>query len=355
MKKVVIILCLIFSLSGCTIVSKNVPNKTGDSVAKIPSDNKSVEVVEPEEVKVKIMAVGDIMTSRTVGQKMLKHGYDYPFLKTGSLLSEADLTFGNLETAITPGKVVTTGEMMFRSDPEVAKTLKDVGFDIVSLANNHTPNYGQKGLLDTYKLLDEQKVEYIGAGKDLAEARQLKITEVKGVKIGWLAYNADDVVPTNYQASDKRAGTVFMDVESMKKDVLSAKKQVDLVFVSMHAGTEYTAIPNKMQSDFARSAIDAGADLIIGHHPHVVQHLEKYKNKFIIYSLGNFVFDQMWSEPTRRGLAVEITANKNKVEQLRFIPVIIDDYSQPRPALDPEAKVIIKSLNYDLDKDLVAN
>lgn len=354
MKKILVLLCLIFSLSGCTIVSKNISNETGNSVSNISANNKPVEVIEPEEVRVKIMAVGDIMTSRTVGQKMLKNGYEYPFLKTSSLLSEADLTFGNLETAITPGKIVTTGEMMFRSDPEVAKTLKDFGFDIVSLANNHTPNYGQKGLLDTFKFLAEQKIDYIGAGKDLAEARQLKITEVKGIKIGWLAYNADDVVPISYQASDKRAGTVFMDVELMKSDVLAAKEQVDLVFVSMHAGTEYTAVPNKMQTDFARAAIDVGADLIIGHHPHVVQHLEKYKDKFIIYSLGNFVFDQMWSEPTRRGLAMEISATKNKVEQLRFVPIMIDDYSQPRLATEKESEIIIKSLNFELKDNLVA-
>ena len=356
-KKIWFLIFLIL-LTGCALqktTTFNYPKKELSVVASTSTATTTMEVTKAEvKSQIKILAVGDIMTSRVVEQKMKAKGFAYPFAKLNDSLSAADVTFANLETSITPGAKVNTGEMMFRADPQTAVQLKDAGIDIVSLANNHTPNYGQKGLLDTFKYLDEQGIKYIGAGKNISEARQLKITETNGIKIGWLAYNADDVVPASYQASSKLAGTVFMDVDKMRTDVASAKKQVDLVFVSMHAGTEYTEVPNSMQVDFAHAAIDAGADLIIGHHPHVVQHLEKYKDKFIIYSLGNFIFDQMWSEPTRHGLMVEVMASKSQVNELKFTPIVIDDYSQPRLATEKESVPILKSLDYELDEGNVA-
>jgi poly-gamma-glutamate synthesis protein (capsule biosynthesis protein) len=334
-------------LCGCVGPQLKINNKTFLPTA----NNNNQQAIDKTNATTTILALGDIMTSRVVGQKMLKHGYDYPFIKVKDLLAGADITFANLETSITPGRQVLTGEMMFRSDIEVATILKRYGISIVSLANNHTPNYGQNGLLDTFKYLSEAGVEYVGAGKNIDEAKKLKITKVNKIKIGWLAYNADDVVPASYQASDKRPGTIFMDIEKMKQDIISARPQADLLFVSMHAGAEYTELPNKTQIEFAHAAIDAGADLIIGHHPHVVQHLEKYKDKFIIYSLGNFIFDQMWSLPTRQGMAVKILINEKNIKALQFFPIMIEDYCQPRLADKNESPSILKALNYSLTEN----
>ena len=134
----------------------------------------------------------------------------------------------------------------------------------------------------------------------------------------------------------------------MKEDVTKAKAQADLVIVSMHAGVEYQALPSQSQINCARAAIDAGSSLVIGHHPHVVETLEHYKNGWIIYSLGNFVFDQMWSQETREGLIAKIFLDSQGVTSLEFIPVTIDDYSQPRLAEGIEKDVILKGLRFEL-------
>ena len=290
----------------------------------------------PKQLKkdtVTLMAVGDIMLSRVVGQKMVEYqDYNYPFLKTADILKKADLTFGNLETAITPGKPVLTSEMHFRADPEAVAGLVYAGFDVMSLANNHTLNFGQSGLKDTFKYLSESDIDYVGAGENLEKARQPIIKKVNDISIAFWAFS-DSQWP-GFSAGTDYGGVAVMDIDFLRQDIKRIGDGVDVKIVSMHAGTEYETTPNNRQIEFARRAIDAGADLIIGHHPHVVQTVEQYHNGWIIYSLGNFVFDQMWSEATREGLIAKIILNKQGVKDIEFIPVIIEDYSQPRLVTD---------------------
>jgi poly-gamma-glutamate synthesis protein (capsule biosynthesis protein) len=200
-------------------------------------------------------------------------------------------------------------------------------------------------------LLEEANIAYAGAGKNAVAARQPAILERGGLSIAFLAYNDTDVVPDSYSAESERPGTVFMDIDPMKADVAMAKNLADLVIVSMHSGTEYQSTPNRRQEEFARAAVDAGADLIIGHHPHVVQTVERYHGKYIVYSLGNFIFDQMWSRETREGMTLRVTMDGSGVTDLQFIPVVIDDYAQPRPATAVEAEPILKRLGVELDSE----
>lgn len=295
---------------------------------------------------VTLLAVGDIMLSRNVAAKMVKYqNWTYPFLKTANLLKSADITFGNLETAITAGRTIKTGEMVFRTDPKAVEGLKFAGFDVLSLANNHTPNFGETGLKDTFQYLSAAGIAYIGAGENIAAARQPVIKEVQGLEFAFLAYNDNNVVPPSYFAGDQRAGTVFMDREKMKEDVFKAKQTADFVIVSMHAGVEYQPKASERQKDFARQAIEAGAALVLGHHPHVIEPMEKYKDGYIFYSLGNFIFDQMWSLPTRQGLMATITFTPSGISEITYQPVIIEDYAQPRLANDQEAAAILKLLD----------
>ncbi|MFA6550379.1 MAG: CapA family protein [Candidatus Gracilibacteria bacterium] len=281
--------------------------------------------------KVSMIAVGDIMLSRVVGQKMRTNkNYEYPFLKTAEYLKTADFAFGNLETAITPGREIVTGDMEFRADIETAPVLKKMNFEVVSLANNHTPNFGQKGLKDTFENLDKAGVKFAGAGLNKTAAAAPVYFEKNGFKFAFLAYNDLDVVPKSYFAWDTNAGTNPMYKEEMIEAVKDAKNNADFVIVSMHSGIEYKPHPSVRQTDFAHAAIDAGAELVIGHHPHVIQDVEKYKGKYILYSLGNFVFDQMWSRETREGLTAKIDFTKTGVASINFEPVLIEDYSQPR-------------------------
>ncbi len=180
-------------------------------------------------------------------------------------------------------------------------------------------------MTDTFKILKDSGIEYIGAGNNFSEARAAKIIKKNGVRFGFLAY----AYPTDlYLASSSTPGMANMDIEAMKKDIAELKKSADVAVVEMHAGAEYTNLPNSQQKNFARAAIDAGADLVVGHHPHWVQITEVYKDKPILYSLGNLVFDQMWSMETRQGAIAVATFKDKKLAGFKIIPIRIDDYGQ---------------------------
>lgn len=290
-----------------------------------------------------LIAVGDMMLSRTVAKRMREHGADYPFLETQTFLNSADITFGNLETPITPGEPVKAFEMSFRADPEAARALKNAGFDVVSLANNHTPNFGAQGLEDTFGYLRDEGIAYVGAGMNATEAAQPALVSANGIRFAFLAYNDDDVVPREYEATEA-PGTAFMRIERMQEGVRRADVYADIVIVSMHSGTEYEPEPNPSQVEFARAAIDAGADMVIGHHPHVVQTMEYYKDRPIFYSLGNFVFDQMFSRETREGLAIKAVFSKEGLKDISYHPVLIEDYAQPRLLEGDDMEAVIARL-----------
>ena len=299
--------------------------------------------------EVSLIVVGDISYSRGVERIVIKeNNINYPFLKIQDYLKGADLVFGNLETPITQGAEIPDFEMIFRSNPGTEQALKQAGFSVLSLANNHTPNFGEKGLKDTFNFLENAGVKYVGAGQNKQEAYQPVYIEKKGIKFAFLAYNDTDVVPAFYEASTNRAGTAFMRQEKMTEAVKETKQEADFVIISMHAGIEYSDKPNDSQISFARAAIDARADLVIGHHPHVVQTLERYKDKYIFYSLGNFVFDQPQSEETKEGLAIKIYFAKNGINKISFLPVVMENLAQPRIANKNEADKILQRLNFSL-------
>lgn len=290
--------------------------------------------VSEESQEVSLMAVGDIMLSRDVATKIKEHqDYKYPFLKTAGLLKTADLTIGNLENPITPGRSIQTNEMVFRADPEVVEGLTSAGFDLLSLANNHILNFGTKGLNDTFRYLKGAKIDFIGAGEKDSDAYQPLIREVKGIKFAFLGYSYTD-----------SPLVAFMDLTKMEQAVRQAKEKTDFVVVTIHAGSEYQFFPNNQQQTFAHLAIESGAALVVGHHPHVVQTLEKYQEGYIIYSLGNFIFDQMWSQETREGLMTSIVFKKEGIKQMEFYPVIIENFAQPRVAKENERESILARL-----------
>lgn len=291
-----------------------------------------------------LIAVGDIMLSRDVERAIKRHGVDYPFTKIQGILKEGDIVFGNLETSVTPGREILVNEMRFRSQPAALQGLVNANVSIVSLANNHVPDFGTKGVLDTVRYLDDAGIRHVGAGKDIEDALAPAFINVKGTTLAFLAFNDHDVVPDSYGASVMRPGTSLMDIDRMKNAVKKAKEHADIVVVSMHSGIEYTAKPNTSQQNFAHAAIDAGAELVLGHHPHVVQTAEKYHGKFIFYSLGNFIFDQIWSEETKRGLGLKITMTSEGVQSVDFFPVYMRQLGQPEPADTTRAKEILARL-----------
>ncbi len=305
---------------------------------------------------IELLFGGDIMLSRVVDQKMAKYqDYDWPLKKLSGLMSGADLTAVNLESPFTYGKnhLVLTGSFSFNADPKSVSTLKSAGVDLVSLANNHFANQGEKGMRDTFSVLKNNGIKYAGAGNNSQEAYRGEVIEVRNKKIGFLAfaYPNDSSI-----AGDKSPGMVNMDLVKAKKAIEVMKNEADFVVVMMHAGIEYVNKPNEQQKQFARMSIDSGADLVIGHHPHWVQTTEIYKAKPIIYSLGNLVFDQMWSRETAQGALADVKLeplNENlKVKEIKIIPIKISDFGQAALATSTsEKQEILKRMG--LNKELI--
>lgn len=330
---------LVFSLINCGCLSG------ADRFSQFRKAKSSLPVRSPE---ISLIAVGDVMLARGVASAMDKHGRDFPFAGIKEQLKDADIVFGNLESPITNARPKYSSRMIFCAAPGLEQDLKKANFSVLSLANNHIANVGSRGVTDTIKYLAQSGIAYVGAGADDQEAYRPVYLENNGIKLAFLAYADQVPCPLSHEAKPGRAGIAFMDKVGMTAAIKEAKQKADLVIISLHAGDEYVARPNPAQVDFAQAAIDSGADLVIGHHPHVVQTMEKYKDKYIFYSLGNFIFDQMWSEPIREGLLSKFILGKDGVHRIDFIPVRIEDFSQPQPAEGKIAKDILKRLDYSL-------
>ncbi len=313
---------------------------------------------------VSLRFAGDILPARAVELTMRKNGYMYPFEKIRQELADADITFANLESPLigtkTTGRTTPGGTTVFRGDVDFATTLKEVGIDVVSLANNHMKDQGQKGIESTLTTLDQIGLKHAGAGLNSAQAEQLAVIEVdKGmegvIKVGFLAFNDADVVPESYHATEKQSGTNIMDVDKLKRLVAENRPKVDVLIVSMHSGTEYAKRPNSKQITFAQTAIDAGADIVMGHHPHVLQPIQQYKGKYIFYSLGNFVFDQPWPD-TKQSLIAQIDVFLKKDSSGKWsiqgqkptvIPLAIYQF-QPQKLVSgtPEYQAVLNRLDF---------
>ena len=300
--------------------------------AEIIEAFKPVDVREPGEVSV--LLVGDLLPLE-----------DRDYLRFATeLISSADIAIGNLEAPIsrhgrpTPLKFDERGrvihnEFIFRCPPSQAQRLADAGFDGMTLANNHIMDYGGEALLATLRKLDEVGMKYAGAGRDMAAAREPMIFDVAGHTLAILSYVDCYTLPgTEYfAATDQLAGTVFVHGcsagqpteqtrQMLENDLRNARERADLVLVSFHWGSEVTRQPDPFPQNLARLCIDAGADLVFGHHPHVLQGVEIYQGRPVIYSLGNFVFPTKW-ESNHYSAALEVRIKEGTWEKLIFHPV----------------------------------
>lgn len=265
---------------------------------------------------------GDIMLSRSVGDKIKKTGdWRWPFLKISDITSGADLFFGNLEGPISDGGVDMKSVYSFKADSRVADGLKYAGFDVLSVANNHMGDWGTEAFDDTLEILDENNIDFIGGGKNNKEAYDFKIKEVNGIRFAFLGYTA--LSARHIWADDDASGVALLDVDKLKEGIKKAREKSDAVIVSIHFGEEYQIASNKYQQSIARKAIDAGASLVIGHHPHVVQEIEKYKDGYIAYSLGNFVFDQLFSKETMEGMLLKVVFDGGAIKNVEPIKTVI--------------------------------
>ncbi len=265
--------------------------------------------------EVNILAGGDLMLGRGVGYTMIKRSnFNWPFEEVVDTVKDVDFSFFNLESPFYGNCKPTQTGMIFCADFKSVAGLVFAGIDAVNLSNNHIRDYGNEGLKDTKNLLKENGIGFFGEGENPL------IVEIKGIKFAFLGYNEVGLGDKAYLSLKSK----------VHEEILKTRPKVDVLFVSFHWGNEYTTKISSRQKELAYLAIDSGADVVVGHHPHWIQEKEVYQEKPIYYSLGNFVFDQMWSEETREGILVNfIFQGKNLVKE-EILPFKIFDFGQPR-------------------------
>ena len=300
-KSILIILFLLIIIFIVFVISKN-------KNVPIPTTENAVRIINNEEKKITTLYfVGDIMLTRGVKTSVDKNfngDYNKLFENLG-ILKEADILFGNLEGDVSDVGTNVGSKYSFRMDPKVLPALKEAGFDAFLFANNHVGDWSIRAFKDTLARLNNIGILKTGAGEDKYDAKNPTIIEKNGVKFGFLGFS--DVGPNWIEANEKTAGILLASDPDFKEIVQSAKTKCDVLIVSFHFGEEYKLIHNKRQEELAHSAIDNGADMVIGGHSHVMEDIEKYKEKTIVYSLGNFIFDQYFSKDTMRGMLFEAT------------------------------------------------
>jgi len=247
-----------------------------------------------------------------------QNGYDSFFAGVRERLSRYDLVVGNLESVIASRETVRKSQrdgLVDRADPEAAAALRYVGIGLVGLANNHIFEYGQIGLDETVRHLDDCGIQW--AGK-----KNYKLVEISGNTVAFLSWS---LLPDTYWPGSNPAEhyNVSSTIEPILDDISRVRDNVDYVVLLLHWGNEFISIPSKRQQFLGRSLIDAGVDVILGHHPHVLQPIERYKRGLIVYSLGNFIMDS-WGESSRSSIIIEIVFDR----EIRFnvIPIEITKY-----------------------------
>lgn len=292
-----------------------------------------------------VNAVGDIMLAGSGEQTYRKYGYDYPFRATRAILQQGDILLGNLEAPMAAsGNEFTEKRFRFKTSPEAAAALKNSGFTYLSLANNHILDFGAEGLRQTLENLDKSAIIHSGAGADMSAARKAGTTSVKGLKIALLSYSL--TYPEEFFAGADSAGTAPGYAPFFTNDIEQAKKSADCIIVSFHWGGEGLDKPKPYQVTAAHKAVEAGADIVIGHHPHVLQGVEHYGNGVIFYSLGNFAFGSI-SKSSSRSIIARITF-AGSIKEVEIIPLNVLNSEvnfQPQPLGGDRAEKVARSLD----------
>jgi poly-gamma-glutamate capsule biosynthesis protein CapA/YwtB (metallophosphatase superfamily) len=285
------------------------------------------------------LALGDIIPARDVYTHSKRQGYAYPYLKIAERSQAYDLTVTNLEATVADSQTYGEGAgmMTFTAPAKALDGLQTAGIDGVSLANNHAMNGGDKNVTRMLDELDARKIGRFGVSPTASKPFAWS-AKVKNTSITHLSYNS---IPGSIDATATSPGLIRLnlkpwgslsdvEVERVKADIATTKKSTDVVIAWFHWGQEYTHQANDEQRRLAHAAIDAGADVVIGTHPHWTQGIEYYNGRIIAYSLGNFVFDQNWSEETKRSVAMELNFSGSNIVSASLLPAKIENYVQPR-------------------------
>ncbi len=314
-------------------------------LAPVPSFAAGTDVPD-DPATLTIAAVGDIMLGHRAEPYLEKYGPGYPFVNILPVLREADLVVGNQECPIsTRGEAVPDKKFTLRVGPLGAEALKAAGIQVVTLANNHILDFGPLALQDTLAALAEKDILAAGAGMDLADARAPAMIKLRGRTVAFLAYSL--TFPLEFYASKNRPGTAPGYADYVRADIARVRPKADLLIVSFHWGAELMTAAKDYQIELGRKAIDWGADLVLGHHPHILQELERYKGKLIAYSLGNFTFGSE-SDKTNTSIILLCTFRGTTLERVAAVPIDVNNYRvayQPRLLTGSRATAVVEGIN----------
>ncbi len=348
---VLVSICL-FMLMGCTD-DKSTETVYTDVYLETETEELTFEEPIQQPNTVNIKAIGDVMLGRGVGGR-LNGDYIYPFLKVRDILQSADITFANLESSIsTRGEKLIEKGYWLRAHPKAVEGIKYAGLDIVNIANNHILDFTEIAMMDTIEILDSNNIKHIGAGANLSEARTPIVFEVNKIKIGFLGYS--DFYQYGFgkprgkgyryfEAKEDISGVAPLKFELIEEDIKKLREEVDLIVISLHWGIEESHHVPEDQRELAHSIMDAGADMILGHHPHQLQGIEIYNGKAIVYSMGNFIFDQNDKE-NNETMIVDVDFTDGKITKLEVIPLKIRGKTQTVLAEGKDATHILGYLH----------
>jgi poly-gamma-glutamate capsule biosynthesis protein CapA/YwtB (metallophosphatase superfamily) len=296
-----------------------------------PPRDLSLLKLDPSRVRT-LIATGDVIPARYTDVTIRNRGDDfsYPVAATKDITSAADLTVINLEAPLIETCPYHDSGLVFCGRPGIVAAFQAAGVDVVTLENNHIANQGPEGLTETVQHLE-------AGGMRWADRDTPAVLDVRGLTFGFLAYNGVEYT---------------LPREEMIAQIKALRPKVDVLAVAIHWGAEYVSIPQAVPPvaddnpvEIAHLAIDAGADLIIGNHPHWVQAVEIYKGKFIAYAHGNFIFDQMWSYETRVGVIGKYTFYDKTLAGVDYVPTLIQDYAQPVPLEGAERQAVLDGMS----------
>lgn len=330
--------------------------------------SEALSVIDRDKIS-NIYSTGEIIPARAVDRLGLNKYNDYTYLFDyfKDDLIDADISMAMLENSLLGDPEPCTGCMVFRGDDKVAKGIADVGFDMFTTAGNHAGDAGQDGYPNTIKLFNENKIGYSGTGRANDDYPHIATADLNGMKVGligaddiasyyWLSNWYQKAVDPNYSSTNTNYGTYYFSTtdggylhtdEEKTKALAEIKKhyEIDYMVVFLSWGIEYTNYPTEHQKDLGKALIDNGADLIIASHPHWVQSIDFYKDVPIIYSMGNFIFDQTHSLETRQGMNVSLTYYGKELKSIELIPHQTCGYHQTSNDLTP--KLLSGELNLD--------
>jgi poly-gamma-glutamate synthesis protein (capsule biosynthesis protein) len=309
-----------------------------------------------------LLAVGDISFGDFpfcvgYGVRSVMENQDNRFIfdKIKHIFEKANFVFGNLETTLSLHGLnkYSLESIEMRGDPKAVEYLKDCNFNVVNIANNHALQHGERAFYETVCLLKKNNIMPIGlTGRNGWHSKPF-IMEANNIKIGFLGYAFESDKYFKYELK-----YAFGKPENIQEDIYKIKKDVDYIVISCHWGLEFMSRPSIATIRLARQIIDWGADVILGHHPHVLQGHERYKNGIIFYSLGNFVFDMLWDKKFKQSMIIKLFFDKSKSIHFEMVPIVINLSCQPEIADIKESlklKELFKNLSDEIHKEITGD